>query len=274
MSERHQAVRALCRIPGTTALSIVTLGLGIAATTTTFSAVYAALLRPIPYVQSDRLGYLHTTRQTRTQGLARQRWSYALAGQIREHATSFEALATFSRTSVTVAVDGPDPTRAEASDPTDGRSPGQVDGEVVSAGYFETLRVAPVVGRVFSRDEESPGHPVAVISDALWSARFGRDPSVTARPVTINGTRVAVVGVMPPGFDGVSGHAMEWIPAGKAPALTYRDYLTSPQLFVSLIGRLKNGVTFAQANAELASIARRLSFPATADGIRAVWSAA
>src|ERR1043165_1517081 len=116
MSERHQAVRALCRIPGTTALSIVTLGLGIAATTTTFSAVYAALLRPIPYVQSDRLGYLHTTRQTRTQGLARQRWSYALAGQIREHATSFEALATFSRTSVTVAVDGPDPTRAERSD--------------------------------------------------------------------------------------------------------------------------------------------------------------
>src|SRR5262249_11655180 len=166
MNELRQAMRALCRIPGTTVLSILTLGLGIAAATTTFSAVYAALLRPVPYVQPDRLGYVHTTRLTPSQGLTRQRWSYPLTAEVREHATSFETPATFSRTSVTVAAEQAGTTAAADADHTEGPSAGQVDGEVVSAGYFETLRVAPVIGRVFSRNEEAPGHRVAVISDA------------------------------------------------------------------------------------------------------------
>ena len=264
MSERTQAVRALCRIPGITALSIVTLGLGIAAATTTFSAVYAALLRPIPYPQPDRLGYLHTTRQTTAGGLTRQRWSYALAAQVREHATAFASLATYTRTSVTLG--------AETSSTADTAE--QVDGEVVSAGYFETLRVAPIVGRVFSRDEEGPGHAVAVISDALWRSRYGRDPAIATRTVPINGVPLTIVGVMPTGFDGVSGHAAVWIPAGMAPSLTYRDYLTTPQLFINLIARLKDGVTIGQANGELAALARQLRFPPSSDGMHAVWSAA
>ena len=273
MSELRHAVRALCRVPGTTALSIVTLGLGISATTTTFSAVYAALLRPVPYLQPDRLGYVHTTRQTPTSALARQRWSYALAGQVREHATSFESLGTFSRTSVTIGAADRAGTSPAADHADDSESAGQVEGEVVSAGYFETLRVRPIVGRVFSREDEAPGHAVAVISEAIWRARFDRDPAIIARAVTINDVPLAIIGVMPAGFDGVSGHAVVWIPAGMAPLLTYRDYLTSPQLFVSLIGRLKDGVTYARANGELAALARQLSFPATADGTRTVWSA-
>src|SRR5262249_48572642 len=148
------------------------------------------------------------------------------------------------------------------------------DGEVVSAGYFETLGVRPAVGRPFSKDEEAPGHAVAMIGDAVWRGRFDADPAITTRAVTINGVRLAIVGVMPPGFDGVGGRAVVWIRPGMAAVLTYRDYLTSPQLFISLIGRLRDGVAFAQANGELAALARQLPYPATADGARTVWSAA
>src|SRR6266496_2142487 len=100
--ELRQAIRALCRIPGTTALSIVTLGFGIAAATATFSAVYAALLRPLPFVQPDRLLFLHTTRQTRADGVVRFRWSVAAARIVRQTARSFESLATYTRANVAI----------------------------------------------------------------------------------------------------------------------------------------------------------------------------
>ncbi len=262
MNDLRHALRALCRIPGTSIVSIMTLGLGISATTTTGSAVYAALLRPIPFAQPERLAYLQTTRQTPGEGTVRLRWSYALASDIRAHETAFESMATFTRTSVTLGAAGAEP-----------GSPEQVDGEVVSAGYFETLRVAPAIGRVFASDEETPGHPVAVISDGLWQARFFRDPGIVSRRLSINGVPLVIVGVMPAGFEGVSGHALLWIPAGMAPSLTYREYLTTAQLFINLIGRLKHRVSFQQANAELAALASQLPFRGSADGMPAVWSA-
>jgi predicted permease len=275
MSGMRQAVRALCRIPGTAALSILTLGLGIAATTTTFSAVYAALLRPIPFDQPGRLAYLQITRQTATEGLTRQRWSYALAGEVRGRARSFASLATFTRTSVAVGVAADQAQRAgDHAENAEYAGAEQVDGEVVSAGYFETLHVAPSVGRTFTPDEEAPGHAVAVIGDALWRGRFGGNPAITSRSVVVNGVPLAIIGVMPAGFDGVSGRATLWLPAGMAPSLTYRDYLTTPQLFINLIGRLRDGVTLAQANAELAALARDLPQPSSVNGTPAIWSAA
>ena len=181
MSGMRQAVRALCRIPGTAALSILTLGLGIAATTTTFSAVYAALLRPIPFDQPGRLAYLQITRQTATEGVTHQRWSYPLAGEVRGRARSFAALATFTRTSVAVSVVADQAHRAaDRTEHAEYAGAAQVDGEVVSAGYFETLRVAPSAGRTFSPDEEAPGHAVAVIGDAMWRGQFGGDPAIAA----------------------------------------------------------------------------------------------
>ena len=90
----RQAVRTLARMPGTTLLSVVTLGLGIAAATTTFSAVYAAIFRPIPFQDPDRLLYLQTTRQTASAGTVLLRWSLAKADALREQARSFEAIST------------------------------------------------------------------------------------------------------------------------------------------------------------------------------------
>jgi len=96
----RQAVRTLARMPGTTLLSVVTLGLGIAAATTTFSAVYAAIFRPIPFQDPDRLLYLHTTRQTAGAGTVLLRWSLAKADALREQARSFEAISTYTRSYV------------------------------------------------------------------------------------------------------------------------------------------------------------------------------
>src|SRR5260370_9897141 len=134
MRELRQAMRALGRIPGATAVSIVTLGLGIAAQAATFAAVYAALLRPIPFDQPDRLVYLHTTRESPGTEDVRARWSYPLAATVRGHAASFASLATYSRTIVGVS-GAPDGGRAD---------PEQLDAEIVAAGFSEPLRVSPV----------------------------------------------------------------------------------------------------------------------------------
>src|SRR5829696_1217330 len=128
-NDLRQALRALGRRPGTTALAIVTLAFGIAAATTTFSAVYAALLRPVPFRDPAGLVLVSQTRQDAKDGTVAFRWSFAGAEAIRRDARTFDAAATFSRASVGIGITGAD---AE-----------QVDAELVTAGYFEALRLAP-----------------------------------------------------------------------------------------------------------------------------------
>jgi putative ABC transport system permease protein len=258
----RQAVRTLARMPGTTLLSVVTLGLGIAAATTTFSAVYAAIFRPIPFQDPDRLLYLHTTRQTASAGTVLLRWSLAEADALREQARSFAAISTYTRSYVGIAV-----ARAEAGNAE------QIDCEVVGAGYFDVLQVRPAIGRVFTPEEEAPGHAVVVLGDAIWKRQFGGDPAALGRTLLVNGVPLTVVGVMPPGFDGVSGYAAFWWPRGMAPQLTYREYLTTPQHFLNLVARLRPGVTLAQANAELAALGPGLPMTVDPNAEPARWSA-
>jgi len=258
----RQAVRTLARMPGTTLLSVVTLGLGIAAATTTFSAVYAAIFRPIPFQDPDRLLYLQTTRQTASAGTVLLRWSLAKADALREQARSFAAISTYTRSYVGIAV-----ARAEAGNAE------QIDCEVVGAGYFDVLQVRPAIGRVFTPEEEAPGHAVVVLGDAIWKRQFGGDPAALGRTLLVNGVPLTVVGVMPPGFDGVSGYAAFWWPRGMAPQLTYREYLTTPQHFLNLVARLRPGVTLAQANAELAALGPGLPMTVDPNAEPARWSA-
>lgn len=239
------------RMPGTAALSVVTLAFGIAAATTTFSAVYAALFRPIPFAEPDRLLFLHTTRHTARAGTVLLRWSPAKAEAVRRDGRSFESIAIYTRSNVGIS-----------GDPSTGLGAGgdaeQVDSEIVSNGYFETLKVAPAIGRIFTPAEEAPGHAVAILSDGLWKRRFNSDPAVTARTLHVNGVPLSIAGVMPAGFAGVSGHAVLWFPIGMAPRLTYREYLSTPQHFMNVIARLRPGVTLAQAKAELAALGPHL----------------
>jgi putative ABC transport system permease protein len=247
------------RMPGTAALSVVTLAFGIAAATTTFSAVYAALFRPIPFAEPDQLLFLHTTRHTARAGTVLLRWSPAKAEAVRRDARSFESVAIYTRSNVGIS----GPSTALGTGPSTALSAGtahaeQVDSEVVSAGYFETLKVAPAIGRVFTLAEEAPGHAVAILSDGLWKRRFNADPGVIGRTVHVNGVPLSIAGVMPPGFAGVSGQAVLWFPTGMAPQLTYREYLTTPQNFMNVIARLRPHVTLAQAKAELATLGPHL----------------
>ena len=152
--EMRQAGRALGRMPGTTALSVVTLAFGIAAATTTFSAIYAALLRPLPFADPDRLMFLHTTRQTASVGTVRLRWSAAMADALRERATALETVATYTRANVGIT--------------SEGGVAEQIDSEAVSRGYFEALQVGAALGRTFTAEEEAPGHAVVVLPQ--WNA--------------------------------------------------------------------------------------------------------
>jgi putative ABC transport system permease protein len=259
MNDLRYGVRTLSRTPGVAAVAIATLALGIASTTTMFSAAYAALFRPLPFADPDRLVLLFSTRTTPSEGLTLTRWSRPLIDTLEASLTSYESIASF--TPALVAISG------GAGDPE------QIDGEIVSPDYFDTLRVRPATGRTFTAAEDgAPGDaPVALLSDRLWRQRFGADPALVGGTIRINDAPLSVVGIMPPGFSGLSDKSDVWIPRTMAPRLTYADYLTTPQMFIPVIARLKDGVSLEQANAELASVSAALPRPSAEDGAR--WGA-
>ena len=258
LHDLRYAIRGLLRTRGGAAIAILTLALGIGATTTMFAVVYAALLRPVPFDEPDRLVVLYVTRATPKDGVVRLRWSRPVIARL-DGAASFESIASFS--AATIAVSG------------GGAPPEQTDGEIVSPPYFRTLRALPAVGR-FLLDEEdgAPGaDPVVILSDRLWRRRFSADPAIVGGTIRVNDVPLTVVGIAPPGFSGLSGKAELWLPRTMAPRVTYADYLVTPQHFISVAARLSRGVSTAQATAELQAMRAALADAEAPPG--AVWSA-
>jgi putative ABC transport system permease protein len=229
-----------------------------------FSVAYAALLRPLPFSDVDRLVILYLSRSTPREGTVRLRWSMPVIDRVgaelaRPVASStpaaavFESIATF--TSTNISLSGGDQT------------PEQIDGETVSPNYLATLRVTPIAGRVFAGEHDA----VVLIGERLWRRRFNADPSIVGRTLRLNDDPLTVAGVLPASFTGLNGRSDVWIPRALAPRLTYSDYLTTPQHFISVVARLRPGTTLEQANAALATIGPSI---ADADGPReARWSA-
>jgi putative ABC transport system permease protein len=253
------AVRVITRMRGVAVVAILTLALGIGATTTMFSVVYALLLRPAPFADPDRLVVLFNTSVTPREGLQRLRWSLPNSMELERAAASFESMGSFTGPLFTLSGQG---------------DPEHADGETVSRGYFQALRVNPVVGRVFSAEECSPAgaQPVALISSRLWKRRFAGDPATLGRTMIVNDVPLTVIGILPEGFAGLSGKAELWIPPPMAARLYYSEYLTTPQNFISVVARLKPGVSLRQANAELAAIGSRFVGNGSTPGT--VWGAA
>ncbi len=253
------AARALLRMRGVAALAILTLALGIGATTTMFSVVYARLLRPPPFLDADRLVILFNTSATPSEGLVRLRWSMPNVAALRLSAASFETVASFTGALLSMSGQG---------------DPEHIEGEVVSSDYFRTLRVAPVTGRGFRAEEDTVAgaQPVTMISWRLWRRKFAGDPAIMGRTIVINDVPLTIVGILPEGFTGLTGKAELWIPPPMAARLTYAEYLTTPQNFISVVARLKEGTTLAQTNAELGAIGSRFIGNGSAPGT--VWSAA
>jgi hypothetical protein len=237
---RH-AVLSLARMRGAGILATLTLAIGIGGATTMFSVVYAALLRPPPFVDPDRLVILFNTRFTQKR-LQRLRWSYPTAVDLRNTATSFEAMATVTSTSISVSEHG---------------DPEQIEGEVVMPEYFGIMRVTPILGRTFLPGENAENAPgsdrtVAILSESTWRQRYAADPGFLGTTIRINDVPLTIVGVLPAPFAGLSGKASVWIPPSMAARLTYSEYMATPQHFITAVARLHPPpVVLAQAKGGL-----------------------
>jgi macrolide transport system ATP-binding/permease protein len=242
------AARVLLKSPGFTAVAVVTLALGIGANTAVFSLANALLLRPPEGVsRPEEIVMLGRTLAGSDFGT----FSYPDYADCRDQSASFVNLAAY---------------REEDLDLTTGGSAELLSGMLVSGNYFKTLGVGARLGRTLStEDDGSPGsNPVAVISDAAWRSRFGSDPNVVGRVITLNNYPFTVVGVAQKGFAGTGvGSATDiWLPLSmysQAVPLFYEKRLEARQIsWLSVLGRLKPGVTTEQARAEVTTVARRL----------------
>ncbi len=237
-------IRAVRRAPGFTAAAVIVLALGIGANTTVFSALKMALLTPLPYPGADRLVMFDLTFRRSGEGAARPSvWSYP----------KFQALVEADDRPVDPVV-GYAQRNATLSEPGD---PALVPVELVSPGYFSLLGMDPILGRGFGPDEGDAADPrlVAVLSYGSWRTRFGGDPEVVGRTVTLNGKRVDVVGVAPPGFEGLTGGSTLWVPMASAAELFNRFMITGAQAhWLHVVGRLRDDVTLDRARAQATSI--------------------
>jgi putative ABC transport system permease protein len=231
------AFRGLLKRPGFVAVAVITLALGIGGSTSIFTVVDAALLRGLPYKQPDRL--YHLWEKTPQQEFSKREFSYP-DYQDYQQTDVFEGLAAYTGGRVLLSGTG---------------DPEFVGGPRVSANFFSVLRVDPVIGRTFQPGEDKPGGPkVTVLNYGLWQRRFGGDPNVIGRALTINGDSYTVVGVLPQSFQFALRANDLWIPYQP----TQNQLTRRPLHGTNLIGRLKPGVDTAQAQSELSVIAARI----------------
>ncbi|HEY8412174.1 MAG TPA: ABC transporter permease [Pyrinomonadaceae bacterium] len=231
-------VRMLWKNRGVSAIVILALALGIGANSAIFSVVNTVLLRPLPYDQSDRLVFLNE----KSPVLDEMSISYPNFLDWREHNQSFEKIGVYNRGSYNLTGTG-DPERIITAQ--------------MSADMFTLLRVNALHGRVFTNDEDKPGGtPVVVLSYGLWQRRFGGQTSILNQPITLNGKSYTVIGVMPQNY-AYPSRAEMWVPVGQlSDQASWKMRGNHPGLYG--IGRLKPGVTFEQADADMNNVAANL----------------
>ncbi|MBZ5585484.1 MAG: ABC transporter permease [Acidobacteriia bacterium] len=234
MSQDYRyAIRTLLKNPAFTLIAVFALALGIGANTAIFTVADRVLLRPLPYRGADRLVNIVRKFQNGSSGSM----SIPKFAAIRK-TRLLEAVSIYDFMGPGMNLGG-------------GGAPEQVRGVHVSAEYFRLFGVAPALGRTFTPEEDRPAGPrVAVLSNGLWKRRFGGDAGMVGRAVRLNSEPFTVVGVMGPEFAGEPETDL-FLPAQA-------DLNSANQgHFLSLSGRLKPGVTLAQANAELRAVADR-----------------
>lgn len=250
------AVRMLRKSPGYTAVAVLALTLGIGVNTAILSAVNGFLLRPLPVEKPDELITPHWGRKADAEVWGR--FSYANYEDLRAQNQSLSGLCAWMGASAAISTSesrtADDDLRAEVG-----------WGELVTSNYFEVMSVRPMLGRSFLPEEERApnAHPVVVLGHALWQRRFKGDPNVIGRTIYLNGLSFTIVGVMPESFLGAEFYLRKafWAPVmmaekfGRLPDWkTNRSYA-----LLHLFGRMKPGVTMAQAEADLNLIADSLA---------------
>jgi macrolide transport system ATP-binding/permease protein len=240
------AFRRLLKSPGFTLTAVASLALGVGANTAIFSLVNSALLRPLPARQPERLVALNVSGA----GGSMLAFSYPAYRDYRDRSAH--------------VLEGLFATRFAPMSLSRGGDNQRIWGDLVTGNYFEVLGVAAARGRAFTPAEDAAplAHPVAVISDACWRHRFGADPDIVGREITLNGHPFRVVGVAPEGFKGtdiiytpevwVPMMMQEWIEPGNA----WLERRTTQNIFAT--GRLREGVTHEQAESALNLLAAEL----------------
>ncbi|HNH83022.1 MAG TPA: ABC transporter permease [Acidobacteriota bacterium] len=237
-------VRMLLKSPMFTLVAVLALAVGIGANTAIFTLVHAALIKPLPYAEPENLVMIWEHNRPRL----RERNVISLANFLRwqEQTTSFEQIAAFWPSTSTLTGAG---------------DPEEVSTQAGTVNFFSTLGVNPAIGRGFTPEDAKNFDPqAAVLSDGFWKRRFGADPGIVGRTITLDGKAVTIVGVMPADFqlfvrfDSFSSRPADlWFPI----------VLGEPQRkprgrFAYTVGRLKPGVTLAQAQSEMDAISARL----------------
>ena len=236
LDDGRYALRQLVKAPGFALVAALTMALGIGATTAIFSVVQAVVLRPLPYPDPDRLMAVG-------EDVGRGRPSSVSIGNFddwRKHATSFAALGALQSFSFNLS---------------DNERPERVYGGRVTRSWFDALGVQPEIGRVFTVEEDTPGNDrVVVLSHRLWARRYASDPNVVGRTIPLNAVPVTVVGVMPAAFDVTIDSEELWTPLAITPA----QLATHDDHYLTVVGRLAQGVSHAQAGAELRTIHQQM----------------
>jgi len=243
--------RMLLMNPGFTLIAVLTLALGVGAVAAIFSVADAVLWRPLPAHRPERLVALYTSGGD---GAGYRSLSYADYGFYRDNQKSFDGIAAYVR----VPLNWRDGDRVE-----------RIGSELVTGNFFAVLGLRAAAGRLFTvEDDLTPGgHPVAVISHRLWQRRFKADPGVVGQRMNLNNNEYTIIGVAPAGYSSVLldwGKQPEvWLPmmmqpqalptSGNIDLLRNRD-----ALWLMAVGRLKDGIDFAQAEAEVRTLAAQL----------------
>jgi len=241
MKDFRYALRQLLRQPGFTILAVVALALGIGANTVLFSAINTLFLRPLSYPQPEQL--VRAWGSFPERGLDRANVSWPRYSAWRDGQQIFTDFAAQSFTGFTLTGRG---------------DPENLNGIRVTENFFRTLGVQPQFGRVFNPDEDRPGGAnVAMLSHAFWQKRFGGDQNILGQAVTLNGTSFTVIGIMPPTLQFPFAQTQVWLPRvfeqeGLPPEIIERG-----TGFLTLLGRMKPGVTRAQADEQMHVIDRR-----------------
>ena len=250
LRDLRYAARSLRKSPGLALISIFALTLGIGLTTTMFSIVYGALMKGLPFDEPDQI--VVVKRNKLAQNMQRMDVPISDLADYRAQQRSFDGLAAYYEG--TVNVSGTE--KAE-----------RYDGAFITSNTFRLLRVRPLLGRDFTDGEDQPGAPrVAILSYAMWQNRYGGNPAVIGSVIRVNGAPHTVIGVMPEKFTFPSRDEI-WLPLGMSALTTKRGEGT----WLSVVGRLKHGVSLDRANTDISAIAKRLQteYKDTNDGIDA-----
>jgi putative ABC transport system permease protein len=233
IADLRYGLRLLWRSPGFTLVTVLTLALGIGANTAIFSTVDAVLLRALPFGDPNAL--VMVWEDASFAGFPRNTPAPANYADWKARAQVFTDMAATRGSQGNLTADGP---------------PERVLGRAVTANFFGVLQVAPILGRTFTDEEDRADAPIVVISYGLWQRRYGGDPSVVSRTLTMNGLKRTIIGVMPRGFAFRDREIDYWVPMYFTP----QRISQRTSHYLNVVARMKPGVTVAQARADMMTI--------------------